>query len=68
MKTLAIDPGNIESAFVIWDGEIIYSKGKLKNEDLLSTNLATKKGYCTQRLIIWNGWDSELLTYPTPQN
>jgi hypothetical protein len=35
MRILAIDPGNIESAFVIWDGNIIFRIGKLKNEDLL---------------------------------
>ena len=26
---------------------------KLNKKDLLSTNLATKNGYCTQRLAIW---------------
>ncbi|MFA5300688.1 MAG: hypothetical protein WC389_21070 [Lutibacter sp.] len=34
MKVLAIDPGNIESAYVIWDGEKIHTKGKVKNDDL----------------------------------
>jgi hypothetical protein len=36
MKILAIDPGNTESAFVIWDGETIFKKGKVKNSDLLN--------------------------------
>jgi hypothetical protein len=31
---LAIDPGNIESAFVVWDGENILDKGKLPNDEL----------------------------------
>lgn len=33
---LAIDPGNIESAFIIWNGNKITSKGKVLNEDLLN--------------------------------
>lgn len=35
MITLAIDPGPVESAYAVWDGEIIQDKGKLKNEVLL---------------------------------
>lgn len=33
---LAIDPGNIESAYVVWDGKSILEKGKVKNEDLIT--------------------------------
>jgi len=32
---LAIDPGDVESAYVFWDGKVIIDKGKIKNEDLL---------------------------------
>ena len=36
MNIIAIDPGPIESAFVIWDGEKIKGKGKLKNSYVIS--------------------------------
>lgn len=35
MQVLAIDPGPIESAYVVWDGERILEKGKIKNQDML---------------------------------
>lgn len=35
MKILAIDPGPIESAFVIWDGATIIDKGKIPSESVL---------------------------------
>lgn len=35
MRILAIDPGNVESAYVIWDGENIIDKGKVENNKLL---------------------------------
>lgn len=41
---------------------------KLNKKDLLSTNLATKKGYYTQRLQLCTGWDLELQTYQNTQN
>lgn len=34
MRIIAIDPGPVESAFVIWDGEKIYNKGILPNRDM----------------------------------
>lgn len=34
MKVFAIDPGNIESAYVIWDGKKIYEFDKIPNEKL----------------------------------
>ena len=34
MKILAIDPGPVESAFVIWDGATISSKNKLPNAQM----------------------------------
>lgn len=33
---LAIDPGNELSAFVVWDGDSIYDKGKVENRLMLS--------------------------------
>lgn len=35
MEIFAIDPGNEQSAFVIWDGTCIKEKGIIPNEDLL---------------------------------
>jgi len=35
MRILAIDPGNIESAFVVYEDGKIFDKGKLANELLL---------------------------------
>lgn len=35
MKILAIDPGNVESAYVIWDGINVIDKGKVENNKLL---------------------------------
>lgn len=32
---LAIDPGNIESAYVVWNGNIITDKAKISNWELL---------------------------------
>jgi hypothetical protein len=34
-KIFAIDPGNIESGYVAWDGQNILEFGKIKNQDLL---------------------------------
>lgn len=31
---MAIDPGNTESAYIVWDGEKIIDKGKLPNEGM----------------------------------
>ena len=33
---IAIDPGNEQSAFVVWDGKRIYEKGIVSNYDLLA--------------------------------
>lgn len=38
MIVLAIDPGNIESAFVLWSGGKCLDKGKIPNEKLLKKN------------------------------
>lgn len=35
MKVLAIDPGNIESGFVHWDGSKILHHGKFENDRIL---------------------------------
>jgi hypothetical protein len=34
-KILAIDPGDQQSAFVVWDGEEIFDKGLLPNQELI---------------------------------
>ena len=36
VKVLAIDPGNIESGFVVWDGKDILEKGIVQNPDMLN--------------------------------
>ena len=36
MTTFAIDPGPVESAYVIWDGERIIEKGKVPSERVLT--------------------------------
>lgn len=35
MATLSVDPGNEQSAYVIWDGEKIIKAAKVSNEDIL---------------------------------
>ncbi len=35
MRVLAIDPGNIESGVVLWDGEKIIQHGKYANDEVL---------------------------------
>ena len=32
---MGIDPGTFESAYVLFDGEKIYAKGKVKNEAIM---------------------------------
>ena len=34
-KIMAIDPGNVESAYVVWDGCVIHSFGKVLNDEML---------------------------------
>ncbi len=36
MRILAIDPGNIQSAFVVYENGVILDKGKILNGELLS--------------------------------
>jgi len=36
MLILAIDPGNIQSAFILWNGKNIIDKGILINEELIN--------------------------------
>jgi hypothetical protein len=38
-KILAIDPGDQQSAFVVWDGETIFKKGLLPNHELIDSFL-----------------------------
>lgn len=35
MRLIAIDPGNIDSAYIIWNGEQVIEKGKVDNRTLL---------------------------------
>ena len=43
MSILAIDPGPVESAFVVWNGEQILEKGKIPNEEMLSLIYARRQ-------------------------
>lgn len=43
MKILAIDPGTTESAYVMWNGEIIVACEKILNEDMISLVEANAK-------------------------
>jgi hypothetical protein len=52
MNILAIDPGPIESAFVLWDGERVLSKGKVKNARLLETLNAIGVGATDQPCLV----------------
>lgn len=51
---LAIDPGNIQSAFILWNGSRILDFGILENEQLLNkiTELIVSKSHYTQKLEI----------------
>jgi len=35
-KVLAVDPGNFESGYCIWDGEKLFEHGNLSNKDMLA--------------------------------
>jgi hypothetical protein len=52
---LAIDPGNVESAYVLWDSlnEVIVEKGKLQNEALRAVILTLKQNveHCWVEMI-----------------
>lgn len=37
MRIIAIDPGPVQSAFVVWDGQTISERGIVPNNDLIST-------------------------------
>ena len=51
MKTIiGIDPGPVESAYVIWDGETILDFGKVENGELLS-RLNLGSGHCNILVI-----------------
>jgi len=41
-KVVAIDPGNIQSAFVVWDGKAALAYGILSNEDMEGTLMRYK--------------------------
>lgn len=45
MNTLAIDPGNVLSAFIVWNGQEILDKGKVLNHELLEYLAARSKNY-----------------------
>ena len=45
MNILAIDPGNILSAFIVWNGQEILDKGKILNHELLEYLAARSKNY-----------------------
>lgn len=43
MKCLAIDPGNIMSAYIVWDGATVYDRGKIPNKDIFAILSRWKK-------------------------
>jgi hypothetical protein len=45
MQVYAIDPGPTQSAYVVWDGRQIFTKGIVLNEILLN-DLRTSRDYC----------------------
>lgn len=42
---VAIDPGNVKSAFIVWNGKEVRDKGILENKELL-TRLLSFRQYC----------------------
>lgn len=51
MNILSIDPGNIQTAFVVFDGENILDKGILPNEQMLEYILRKKSDYAVIEMI-----------------
>ena len=51
MKILAIDPGNIESGYVIWDGEKILKMGKENNELIINDVYNTEADYMAIEMV-----------------
>ncbi|MFA4871284.1 MAG: hypothetical protein WC623_24000 [Pedobacter sp.] len=56
MKVLAIDPGNVQSAYVVWDGEKIHEMGKVENKKMkgIIADYLVATSYClaTQDFVI----------------
>lgn len=49
MKILAIDPGDIKSGFVLWDGKNVIEKGKILNNDVIGL---IQKYYNTEKFQV----------------
>lgn len=55
MRILAIDPGDKESAYVLWDGRSILDKGKVQNGQLLNLVQHTVVDHCVIEMIACYG-------------
>jgi len=51
-KIMAIDPGTLESGYVIWDGKIIHSKGKEDNKAILERIRDVRHTYDFELVVI----------------
>lgn len=51
MRVLAIDPGTVQSAFVLWDGDRVISKGIFENSLMVETIWATNAQVCDKLVI-----------------
>lgn len=52
MWLLAIDPGPIESAWVVWDGNRLHGFGKATNEEVLHAVMVLSKSEFCQRMAL----------------
>ncbi len=58
MRVLGIDPGPVESAYVLWDGKKILTKGKVANDMMLGlVRLGIQRGDEVFKDGKWHGED-----------
>lgn len=46
MKIFAIDPGTTESAFVVWENNMVWNKGKYSNEKIIDVIIPELRLQC----------------------
>lgn len=51
MEVLAIDPGTSQSAFVIYDGTMVWDKGIIDNEEMLNTLYLASYDVCHIEMV-----------------